>query len=135
MRTAVVSGGFDPLHRGHLELFRYAKAMADRLVVIVECDEYVAAKHPVLQPQEERVAIIDALKMVDLAVPNDQESGDTSGILSTLRPDVYVVGPDHVDTSLLPEFRVCLDLKIPIVACKHLPKSHSSSIIVRRIQR
>ena len=41
MKLAIVSGGFDPLHVGHIELFERAKSMADDLCVIVNDDAFL----------------------------------------------------------------------------------------------
>ena len=44
MKLSVVSGGFDPLHIGHLELFERSAAMADKLFVIVNTDQFLTNK-------------------------------------------------------------------------------------------
>jgi len=58
----VVSGGFDPLHSGHLKLFKEAKQYGDRLCVIVNSDEWLTKKkgRPFM-PFEERANIIEGL--------------------------------------------------------------------------
>ncbi len=68
MRTVIVSGYFNPLHGGHLDLLESAKTLGDRLVVIVNNDIQVALKGscPFLDEQT-RLRIIRSLSMVDLA--------------------------------------------------------------------
>lgn len=126
-RLVVASGGFDPLHRGHLNLFRAAKALGDSLAVIVESDAHVAKKHPVVMRQMDRVALVRELPGVDLAFANNDEGGDCSGLLTTLRPAIYAVGPDHPDPTQLPEWKVCSTLGISVVCLNGLDKDASSS--------
>ena len=61
-----VSGGFDPVHIGHVRMFKEAKALGDRLVVILNNDNWLIKKKGfVFMPQEERKEIIEAIKCVD----------------------------------------------------------------------
>lgn len=114
MKTVCVSGGFDPLHVGHLSLFRVARALGDRLVVIVESDVWVAKKHRVLLPQLQRALIIEGLKDVAYVRMNSDESGDCSALLREERAKVFVVGLDHADDNF-PEAATCRELGINVV--------------------
>src|SRR3989442_2030017 len=74
----LASGAFDPLHYGHV---RYIRAAAEHartsnlpLVVAVAPDEYVKRRHPLLQPLEGRMEMLDALRWVDFVVPQACES-------------------------------------------------------------
>lgn len=61
-----VSGGFDPLHRGHVRLFQEAKKLGDKLIVILNNDNWLKAKKGyAFMPQEERKEVIKAMAMVD----------------------------------------------------------------------
>lgn len=66
MRVVIVTGGFDPLHSGHIAYFKAAKELGDHLVVGVNSDEWLTRKkgRPFM-PFEERTAIIQALDCVD----------------------------------------------------------------------
>lgn len=66
MKIAVVSGGFDPLHSGHINLLESAAAFGDKLVVLVNSDEWLTRKkgRPFM-PFEERTTIIERMHMVD----------------------------------------------------------------------
>jgi cytidyltransferase-like protein len=65
-RVVLVTGGFDPLHSGHIEYFKAAKALGKILVVGVNSDAWVARKKGrAFMPSTERIAIIENLKMVD----------------------------------------------------------------------
>ena len=69
MKLAIVSGGFDPVHVGHIELFEKAKSLADDLIVIVNTDEFLTNKKgEPFMPLKERMTIIQALKPVKLTI-------------------------------------------------------------------
>lgn len=85
MSTIVlVSGGFDPIHSGHIAYFEAAKKLGDTLVVAVNSDEWLTRKkgRPFM-PFEERVKIIKALDVVDKVtyVMNDDVDDDASGAI------------------------------------------------------
>ena len=65
-RIVLVTGGFDPLHSGHIDLFNEAKKLGDKLVVGVNSDEWLTRKkgRPFM-PIEERHKNVQNLKMVD----------------------------------------------------------------------
>jgi D-beta-D-heptose 7-phosphate kinase/D-beta-D-heptose 1-phosphate adenosyltransferase len=66
MRIVAVSGGFDPIHSGHLAMLRQAAALGDRLVVGVNSDAWLTRKKgKPFMPIEERKGILLAIKWVD----------------------------------------------------------------------
>ena len=68
-KAVIVSGYFNPVHKGHLEYFNNAKAMADEVFVIVNNDRQRALKgSKEFQSEEERMVIVSNIKAVDLAV-------------------------------------------------------------------
>ena len=67
MKYVLVTGGFDPLHSGHLAYFKAAKELGDKLVVGINSDEWLTRKKGApFMPWAERVQIIENLSMVDL---------------------------------------------------------------------
>ena len=75
MKIVIVTGGFDPLHSGHIAYFEAARALGDRLVVGINSDEWLTRKkgRPFM-PATERRAIIENLRMVDRVVEfNDDD--------------------------------------------------------------
>ena len=86
MKTVLVTGGFDPLHSGHIEYFKEAKKLGDRLVVGVNSDEWLTRKkgRPFL-PFHERAAIIKELKMVDQVIGfNDSDDTANHAIMQVM---------------------------------------------------
>ena len=79
-KTVLVSGGFDPLHSGHIEYFKAARQLGDRLWVAVNSDEWLSRKkgRPFM-PLEERCKIIRELSMVDNVISDfDDSDGSAS---------------------------------------------------------
>ncbi|SVC29332.1 uncharacterized protein METZ01_LOCUS282186, partial [marine metagenome] len=65
-KICLVSGGFDPLHRGHIEYFKAAKDLADYLVVAVNSDHWLSEKKEYyFMPWKERASVIRNLEVVN----------------------------------------------------------------------
>ena len=98
--VVAVSGGFDPPHSGHIEMFRAAKALGDELVVIINNDNWLRAKkeHPFM-PEHERKAIIEEFQCVDKVVLTDhgEDPQDMSVVeaLRKVRPHIFANGGDR----------------------------------------
>ena len=98
MKVVLVTGGFDPLHSGHIAYFNEAKKLGDKLVVGVNSDAWLARKKgKPFMPFEERIAIIGALDVVDdvTFVMNDDKFDDAGGaifhMLSTNSRDIEII--------------------------------------------
>ena len=76
MKIIIVSGGFDPLHSGHIEHFRAAKELGDLLIVGLNSDDWLTRKKgKSFMVLEERLCIVRELKTVDLAIGfNDDDN-------------------------------------------------------------
>jgi D-beta-D-heptose 7-phosphate kinase/D-beta-D-heptose 1-phosphate adenosyltransferase len=86
-KIALVSGGFDPVHSGHIQLFDSARRMADKLVVATNSDEWLTAKKgKPFMPMAERLTVLSHLNMVDHAItfPNDA-NGTAINAIKTVR--------------------------------------------------
>ena len=111
-QVAMVDGAFDPLHRGHIEYFRAATALGVPLLCNVASDRYVRTKHPPLLPEDQRAAVVDAIRYITYTHVNEH---DTETILRELRPRYYVKGKDW-DGRLPPEqVRICREQGTEIV--------------------
>lgn len=112
-QVAMVDGAFDPLHRGHIEYFR---AAAERLDVPLLCnvasDRYVRSKHPPLLPEEQRAAVIDAIRYITFTHVNQF---DTETILRELQPKYYVKGKDWEGRLPPDQVKICGEYGIQVV--------------------
>ncbi len=112
--VVAVSGGFDPVHIGHVRMFNEAKKLGDRLVVIINNDNWLAKKKGfVFMNQDERKEIIESFSCVDEVVFTDHEIDPTdmsvSNALRKLKPDIFANGGDRL-THNTPEVNVCAEI-------------------------
>ncbi len=135
-RIVAVSGGFDPLHVGHLRMIQAAKRLGTRLVVIVNGDEFLLRKKGyVFMPLDERIEILRGLRDVDdvvVAVDRDQTVSET---LLLVKPHVFANGGDRRVEGEIPEARICRELGIEMVFNVGGDKVQSSSDLVRRSEQ
>lgn len=112
-RVAMVDGAFDPMHRGHIEYFR---AAAERLDVPLLCnvasDRYVRTKHRPLLPEDQRAAVVDAIRYIAYTHINQF---DTETILRELRPRYYVKGKDWEGRLPPEQVTICREFGIGVV--------------------
>ena len=119
--VVAVSGGFDPVHIGHVRLFERAKALGDKLVVILNNDNWLKKKkHHIFMPQHERAEVIAALKAVDeVVVTNHPENADdmtVSDALRQIRPHIFANGGDRPEATHPPkEVAVCKEIGTEMV--------------------
>jgi len=109
--VVAVSGGFDPVHIGHIILFREAKKLGDKLVVILNNDNWLKKKKGyVFMPQKERKEIIKAIRYVDKVILTGHQKNpkDMSVCkeLKKLKPDIFANGGDRTRKNI-PEVAVC----------------------------
>jgi cytidyltransferase-like protein len=128
-RIVATSGGFDPIHPGHISSIQQSARFGDVVVVIVNGDAFLTAKKgKPFQDLETRCLIVSAVRGVDYVVPFEIE-GDTSvrEALRRLRPHVFTKGGDRVDHESIPEWDVCRQLGIELVSGVGEDKRWSSS--------
>lgn len=121
-KAIIVSGYFNPVHKGHIEYFNKAKEQGDKLFVIVNNDfqrELKGSKE--FQSQSERVFIVENLKAVDkvfLAIDQDRTVCETIRLISQELSKEYQLGfangGDQNNTSI-PEAPVCRELGIDLI--------------------
>jgi glycerol-3-phosphate cytidylyltransferase-like family protein/2-polyprenyl-3-methyl-5-hydroxy-6-metoxy-1,4-benzoquinol methylase len=111
-QLAMVDGGFDPLHAGHVEYFAAAAELGVPVLCNLSSDDWIARKHPVLLPQEQRARLIDAMRDIDYT---HVSTGTTADVLRELRPRYYVKGSDWRDRLPEEELAVCEEFGIEIV--------------------
>ena len=120
-KIAIVSGGFDPVHIGHIELFNKSKHLlgADELIAILNTDDFlVRKKGEHFMPYEERSVILENLRMIDLvfgSVDKDSTVCESLRQIRALRPVdelLFCNGGDRTDGTNTPEHGVCAELGI-----------------------
>lgn len=139
VRWVATSGGFDPLHVGHLRLFKEARKLGDKLVVIVNNDNWLRAKKGfVFMPQKERAELIGAYPFVDKVVFTDHRRSDpdpsVAATLRKLKPAIFAKGGDRTRTNT-PETSVCKELGIVAKYNVGGGKVQSSSWMIARSSR
>ncbi len=128
-RIVATSGGFDPLHPGHSSCIIESKKHGDTLVVIVNGDSFLRRKKgKEFMDLQTRCHIVSCLREVDYVIPFEIENDQTvCEALRRIRPHVFTKGGDRVDFTNIPEWQVCQELGIDLVAQVGKPKLWSSS--------
>ena len=111
-KVAMVDGAFDPLHRGHIEYFRMASELGVPVLCNVASDRYVRTKHRPLLGEEQRAAIVDAIRYISYTYIYEV---DTETVLRQLRPRYYVKGSDWRGRLPAQQIDICRDNGIEIV--------------------
>lgn len=143
-RFILTSGGFDPLHAGHITCIQDSKTKCaetrppsdqvatrfGKLIVIVNSDEFLKIKKgKAFMPQMVRCQVVSALSGVDIVVPfNPTNPSDMSvcEALGVIKPDYFTKGGDR-DISNIPEVEVCSSNGIEVVQGCGDEKTWSSS--------
>ncbi len=132
MIVVAASGGFDPLHVGHVEYLEHAKSLGDKLVVIVNTDDFLLRKKGyAFMPLEERMKIVQALKCVDEVVACIDKDQSVCETLRMLKPNIFAKGGDR-NIGNIPEAVVCSEVGITIVDGLGA-KIQSSSDLVKKL--
>ncbi len=128
----LTSGGYDPLHPGHISCIVDSKRHGDLLVVVVNGDwflDHKKGKH--FMDLKTRSEIIAAIRGVDFVVPFEIEEDLTVNVaLEAIVPDIFTEGGDRADAATIPEWETCAANGIEVVTGVGDSKSHSSSNIL-----
>ncbi|MFA6023488.1 MAG: adenylyltransferase/cytidyltransferase family protein [Candidatus Pacearchaeota archaeon] len=136
MVKVAISGYFDPLHVGHIELIEKSKLLGDYLIVIVNNDRQLALKRngqKPLMPDYERVKVLAAIKGVDEAFLSIDEDRTVCKSLEAVHPDIFANGGDRHQGEI-PESEVCRKLGIKMVDGQG-DKIQSSSILLKEWEK
>lgn len=117
--NVVVSGGFDPLHVGHVRLFKDAKKLGNKLIVILNNDNWLKYKKGyVFMKEKERKEIIESLSVVDKVVlTNHLHNSKNISIckeLEKIKPDFFANGGDRTRKNI-PEVAVCKKINCKMI--------------------
>ena len=121
-KAIIVSGYFNPLHKGHLEYFNNAKALCDELFVILNSDQQRELKgSKPFQDEEERLLIVSNIKAVDkavLSVDKDRTVCESIRMLFEHHGEDYDLafanGGDQ-NNETIPEIPVCKELGVELI--------------------
>ena len=121
-KAIIVSGYFNPIHKGHLEYFQNAKKLADVLFVIVNNDHQRALKQSKeFQLEEERMLIVSSLRMVDTAILSIDTDRTVCATIASIAKDygqeydlTFPNGGDQ-NNNTIPERPICEKMGIALL--------------------
>lgn len=142
LKWVAVSGGFDPLHIGHVRMLKEARKLGDRLVVILNNDNWLKNKKGfVFMEEKERKEVLEMFPFVDKVVLTDHKISDPDrSVVRTLRklkPSIFANGGDRKpDGDPVPEVELCKELGIKLIYnIGYGGKVQSSSWMLGRARR
>lgn len=117
--VVAVSGGFDPIHVGHIRMMQEAKKLGDKLVVILNNDNWLKTKKgSVFMNQKERKELIESIGCVDKVVLTSHKKGtqdmSVCDSLKKVKPHIFANGGDR-KLGNIPEVPVCREIKCKMV--------------------
>ena len=112
----MVSGGFDPIHIGHLRMFAAAKELGDELLVVINCDRWlIKKKGKFLMNSADRAELIGALRYVDFVYVLETNSNDVGEAIELFQPDIFANGGDRRSEKDIPETEICKKLSVQMM--------------------
>ena len=131
--TIAVSGGFDPIHKGHIQMIREASGYGNVIVILNSDDWLIRKKGYKFMSFEERAYIAGNIKGVTIVTNVDDSDGSVCEALRRMKPDYFANGGDRYDTNT-PEMDVCIELGIKMLWNIGGGKVQSSSDLVTKAQ-
>lgn len=128
-KTIMVSGGFDPIHIGHVRMILEASKQGD-VIVVANSDEWLMRKKGyIFMPWEERAEIIESIRGVLRVESVDDSDNTVCEAIARIRPDVFANGGDRKGNNT-PEVALCEELGIGLAWNVGGGKIQSSSDLV-----
>jgi len=141
IELVVTSGGFDPMHVGHLRCLQETAVVANkwssnaRVGVVVNGEGFLNRKKGyAFMPEAERLEIIAGVSGVDYVVPWDDGGQTVTGALEVLSPVLFTKGGDRDSSQNVPEFDLCQRIGCKVLFGIGGGKIQSSSDLVRAIK-
>lgn len=133
-KVIIVSGGFDPLHAGHIKYLKAAKELGSEVIVILNTDEFLKRKKGfIFLPFNDRYDVLNSIKYVDVliqCIDEDQSVCKTLKFISEVNAGedelIFAKGGDR-NADNIPEIETCKQLGIEIVYGVGGEKIQSSS--------
>lgn len=144
MTIVAISGGFDPLHRGHVNMIEEAAVISNpffsdenpkaRVHVYLNSDEWLHRKKGYkFMSYEDRATILMAIKGVERVIPVVDEDDTVCETIRMFKPDIFCNGGDRLPENT-PELKLCCDLGIQVKFNVGGEKIQSSSELVKRLK-
>lgn len=131
-KTVAVSGGFDPIHIGHVRMIKEAAKLGDLMVFLNTDDFLMRKKSYVFMPFEERKEILENIKGVREVLEVVDEDDTVCDTLNKYRPQIFANGGDRKSDNT-PEVAVCKHLGIEMVFGVGGDKVQSSSVLIKKV--
>lgn len=135
-KICLTSGGFDPIHVGHLRCLqstaKIAESTRSKVVVLVNGDDFLIEKKgkPFMKINE-RLEIIAGIRGVDLAVEWYDGSQTVDSAIELFKPDFFTKGGDRKDPESLPEWDTCQHVGCKVIFGVGGEKIQSSSWLIK----
>ncbi len=114
MKVVAISGGFDPIHPGHIDYIREASTYGKLLVILNTDGWLIEKKGNYFQDYESRKYILENIKGVWKVVPQIDEDMSVSKSLEEYKPDIFAKGGDRLPENI-PEYDTCKRLGIQMI--------------------
>lgn len=131
MKIIAVSGGFDPIHIGHIDMLKDASKLG-KVLVLLNSDQFlINKKGNYFMTYDDRKKVLESIKYVDSVLPVIDEDQTVCKSLEKYRSDMFANGGDRT-TENIPENEVCDRLGIELVFGVGGGKTESSSDLLNR---
>ena len=115
-KLVMVSGGFDPVHIGHVRMFNEAKKLGDELLVVINCDSWlIRKKGKKFMSSEDRAEIIKSFKSVDHVYVLESAEAHVCEAIAKFKPAIFANGGDRKEEKDIPEAEICKELGVEMV--------------------
>ena len=135
LKIVAVSGGYDPVHIGHIREFKAAKKLGDRLYAILNSDGFLKRKKGfVFMPFKERKEVLESIKYIDKVISCIDKDQSVCKTLAKLKPDIFSKGGDRT-LGNIPETSVCKKYNIKMIFGVGGGKVQSSSALTKKLKK
>lgn len=136
-KVVMVSGGFDPVHVGHLRMFQEAKSLGDKLLVVINSDEWLKRKKgQSFMSSPDREEIIKGFECVDYTYVLKSNRDDVGEAIELFKPNIFANGGDRKAPKDIPESEICKKYGVKMVFnIGHGGKVRSSSELLKKYSK